>query len=107
MPRLTALLGIATLGAAAVLAPTGASHAQGWEPQYADGELQPLPDGFPDRPIVLINTDDAGSPDGIGNQDNFTCTLCPYQQLDCPRVHMVAVGNNFCRHTWLGEHRAD
>ena len=51
--------------AAALLAPMGAAQAQDWQPEYEGGELQPLPDGFPERPIVLINTDDAGSPDGI------------------------------------------
>jgi tripartite-type tricarboxylate transporter receptor subunit TctC len=39
--------------------------AQQWEPEYVDGELQPLPSGFPDRPLVIVNVDDAGSPDGI------------------------------------------
>jgi len=64
--RRTACMRLIVLGAAcALLAPTGAAHAQSWEPQYEGGELQPLPDGFPDRPIVLVNTDDAGSPDGI------------------------------------------
>lgn len=38
-----------------------------WEPEWVDGVLQPLPDGFPDRPISIIVTDEdgAGSDDGI------------------------------------------
>ena len=41
------------------------ASAQTWTPEYVDGVLQPLSDGFPDRPIILLNTDDPGSPDGI------------------------------------------
>ena len=55
----------AALGAAALLLTAGGAHAQGWQPEYDGDELQPLPSGFPERPIVIINTDDAGSPDGI------------------------------------------
>jgi tripartite-type tricarboxylate transporter receptor subunit TctC len=62
---LTGWLAMALAAAPVLLGPSGAVYGQGWQPQYADGELQPLPDGFPDRPIVLVNTDDAGSPDGI------------------------------------------
>jgi tripartite-type tricarboxylate transporter receptor subunit TctC len=32
---------------------------------YQDGKLQPLPDGFPNKPITLLNGDEAGSSDGI------------------------------------------
>jgi tripartite-type tricarboxylate transporter receptor subunit TctC len=39
--------------------------AEDWEPEFVDGELQPLPDGFPDRPITIVNVDEAGSRDGI------------------------------------------
>lgn len=35
------------------------------EPTFVDGKLQPLADGFPDRPITLINVDDPGTRDGI------------------------------------------
>jgi len=33
--------------------------------EFVDGVLQPLADGFPNRPITLINVDDAGSRDGV------------------------------------------
>lgn len=60
------LLSAAFLGAVGlVLAPGGLASAQDWTPQYDGEELQPLEDGFPERPITIINTDDAGSPDGI------------------------------------------
>jgi tripartite-type tricarboxylate transporter receptor subunit TctC len=65
MPKLhirETLLATMTFAAAAAFA--GAANAQ-WQPVYENGVLQPLPDGFPDRPITLLNTDDAGSPDGI------------------------------------------
>ena len=41
------------------------SEATAWEPEYVDGELQPLPDGFPNQEITLINADDAASADGL------------------------------------------
>jgi tripartite-type tricarboxylate transporter receptor subunit TctC len=31
----------------------------------ADGQLEPLEDGFPNQPFTIINIDDAGAPDGI------------------------------------------
>jgi tripartite-type tricarboxylate transporter receptor subunit TctC len=31
----------------------------------ADGKLEPLADGFPNRPLTLISIDDPGAPDGI------------------------------------------
>ena len=36
-----------------------------WKPEFVEGKLQPLPNGFPSQPIVLLNPDDPGSPDGI------------------------------------------
>jgi len=39
--------------------------AQEWQPNFVDGVLQPLPDGFPNMPITLINVDDAGSSSGL------------------------------------------
>jgi tripartite-type tricarboxylate transporter receptor subunit TctC len=42
----------------------GASN-EGWTPEYVDGVLQPLPDGFPSEPIVLVNPDDPGHDDGL------------------------------------------
>ena len=41
------------------------AEAEDWEPEYADGVLQPLPGGFPDHEITLVNVDEAGSRDGI------------------------------------------
>lgn len=43
---------------------TGASN-DGWTPQYKDGVLQPLPDGFPSKPIVLVNADAPSHDDGL------------------------------------------
>jgi tripartite-type tricarboxylate transporter receptor subunit TctC len=60
------LLSAALFGAAVVaFGSVNPANAQEWTPQYDGEELQPLADGFPERPIVIINTDDAGSPDGI------------------------------------------
>jgi tripartite-type tricarboxylate transporter receptor subunit TctC len=42
----------------------GASN-EGWTPEYVDGVLQPLPDGFPSEPIVLVNPDEPGHDDGL------------------------------------------
>jgi tripartite-type tricarboxylate transporter receptor subunit TctC len=38
---------------------------EGWTPEYVDGVLQPLPDGFPSQPIVLVNPDAPGHDDGL------------------------------------------
>ena len=35
------------------------------EPVFENGKLLPLADGFPDRPITLVNVDDPGTRDGI------------------------------------------
>lgn len=43
---------------------SGASN-EGWTPEYKDGVLQPLPDGFPSRPITLLNVDAPGHDDGL------------------------------------------
>lgn len=42
-----------------------AADAGSFKPEFVDGKLQPLPDGFPENPITIINTDDAGSRDGL------------------------------------------
>lgn len=64
----------ALLAACGALGPAGDSPASSpttpetggeWEPVYDDGVLQPLPDGFPESPITLVNMDDPGSDDGI------------------------------------------
>lgn len=36
-----------------------------WEPEWVDGVLQPLPDGFPNKPIVMVSRGDPGSRNGI------------------------------------------
>ena len=36
-----------------------------WKPEFVDGVLQPLPNGWPNSPITLLNPDEAGSPDGL------------------------------------------
>jgi len=41
------------------------AQAQDWQPTFVDGVLQPLPNGFPEGPITLINVDDAGSSSGL------------------------------------------
>ena len=40
------------------------SAAADWKPVFKDGKLQPLPDGFPNKPITLLNGDEAGV-DGV------------------------------------------
>jgi tripartite-type tricarboxylate transporter receptor subunit TctC len=55
------LLAAGALVAGLAAAPT----AQAFEPKFVDGKLQPLPDGFPNMPITLINVDEAGSSSGL------------------------------------------
>jgi tripartite-type tricarboxylate transporter receptor subunit TctC len=58
---------IAILFAASALVAGFASAptAQAFEPKFVDGVLQPLPDGFPNMPITLLNSDEAGSSSGL------------------------------------------
>lgn len=45
---------------------TGAAiAAEDWTPEYVDGKLQPLPDGFPNQAISLVVLDEPGSSDGV------------------------------------------
>jgi tripartite-type tricarboxylate transporter receptor subunit TctC len=47
-------------------APASATPASdAFVPEYKDGVLQPLADGFPSKPITMLNGDDPGSDDGI------------------------------------------
>jgi tripartite-type tricarboxylate transporter receptor subunit TctC len=55
------LLAAGALVAGLASAPT----AQAFEPKFVDGVLQPLPDGFPNMPITLLNSDEAGSSSGL------------------------------------------
>lgn len=43
----------------------GGASNEGWTPEYKDGVLQPLPDGFPNRPITLLNADAPSHDDGL------------------------------------------
>jgi tripartite-type tricarboxylate transporter receptor subunit TctC len=65
-----ALVALATLILAACgQQPTTPSSGGGtpgeFKPTYDGSKLQPLPDGFPNRPITLLNLDDPGSDDGV------------------------------------------
>jgi tripartite-type tricarboxylate transporter receptor subunit TctC len=40
-------------------------NVEDWEPEYVDGVLQPLPDGFPEDPITIVSVDEPGSLDGL------------------------------------------
>lgn len=42
-----------------------ASTAGAQPGEWKDGVLQPLADGFPNRPITIVNVDDPGTRDGI------------------------------------------
>jgi tripartite-type tricarboxylate transporter receptor subunit TctC len=47
---------------------SGGSDAESsgeWTPEFKDGVLQPLPDGFPEQPITLINADEPAHDDGL------------------------------------------
>lgn len=60
----------APLAAVAVLAiAAGGALAQAWTPEFADGVLQPLPDGFPSESIKLLVLDEPGSSDGVYARD--------------------------------------
>lgn len=67
--RVLAVVGTAVLvaGCAADEGGNGGNDAsnEGWTPEYVDGVLQPLPDGFPSEPLVLVNPDAPGHDDGL------------------------------------------
>ena len=44
---------------------TMAPKPAGFKVEWKNGVLQPLPDGFPNRAITLVNVDDPGTRDGI------------------------------------------
>jgi tripartite-type tricarboxylate transporter receptor subunit TctC len=53
------------LGLAVALTLGLASGVSAQPGEFVKGVLQPLADGFPSRPITIVNTDEAGSRDGI------------------------------------------
>ncbi len=57
-------LALMLASATGVLA-VGAASAQDWKPEFVDGKLQPLADGFPSEDITLIVADSASSAEGI------------------------------------------
>jgi tripartite-type tricarboxylate transporter receptor subunit TctC len=57
-------LALMLASATGVLA-AGSAAAQDWKPEFVDGKLQPLPDGFPDQDITLIVPDSPSSAEGI------------------------------------------
>lgn len=71
--RLIAALAVAMLPLAACSGNNDASSSEPsesvdlatWKPEFKDGVLQPLPSGWPNSSITLLNPDDAGSPDGL------------------------------------------
>jgi tripartite-type tricarboxylate transporter receptor subunit TctC len=69
--KLIALLAVAMLplagcaGNDAAPKPTESVDLSTWKPEFKDGVLQPLPSGWPNSPITLLNPDEAGSPDGL------------------------------------------
>lgn len=72
MAPVVAVFALALTGACGSGTPgetTGDDNATGaaadWEPEYVDGVLQPLPDGFPENTLHLINPDVPGHDDGL------------------------------------------
>jgi tripartite-type tricarboxylate transporter receptor subunit TctC len=54
-----------TAAAPSEAAPSAEASGASGAYEYVDGVLQPLADGFPNRPIELLNGDEAGSDDGL------------------------------------------
>jgi tripartite-type tricarboxylate transporter receptor subunit TctC len=55
----------ADAAASASAGPADPSEAAGGAPEFVDGVLQPLPDGFPDHEITIVVVDEPGSSDGV------------------------------------------
>ena len=64
-------------------APTSSQSAPTaqFDPEWIDGVLQPLPDGFPSEPLVIVNLDDAGSRDGTYARA-IAAALAPFVPVD-------------------------
>jgi tripartite-type tricarboxylate transporter receptor subunit TctC len=58
-------LALALLAAGYGVSGMGTATAQDWKPEFVDGKLQPLPDGFPSEDITLIVADSPTSAEGI------------------------------------------
>jgi tripartite-type tricarboxylate transporter receptor subunit TctC len=59
------LVSACSVGSRQTSSDPSADSTANWQPVFKDGKLQPLPDGFPNKPITLLNGDEAGSSDGI------------------------------------------
>lgn len=62
---MAALCLLAGCGVGSRQAGSNATTTADWHPVFKNGKLQPLPDGFPNKPITILNGDEAGSSDGI------------------------------------------
>lgn len=65
-----------------------------WAPEFVDGKLQPLPDGFPSEAITFIVVDEAGSDDGIYAR-NFQAALDSISPVRIDVVDRPDLGANF------------
>jgi tripartite-type tricarboxylate transporter receptor subunit TctC len=74
--------------------PSEAATEGPWEPEFVDGELQPLPDGFPNQPLTFIVVDEAGSDDGIYAR-NFQAALDGVSPVRIDVVDRPDLGANF------------
>lgn len=55
----------ATAAASATASASAAPSEAAWQPEFVDGVLQPLPDGFPSGQITIATQGEAGDDDGI------------------------------------------
>ena len=62
---ISAIARLATVSFAVLAASTAAYAQDTWTPEYVDGILQPLPDGFPNQEINILVPDDPTSAEGI------------------------------------------
>jgi len=69
------VLGLLLAGGSA----TDFALAQEWEPEFFQGKLQPLPDGFPSGPITIVVAGDRGSVPGL-----LAVRLVEYSKLFTP-----------------------
>ena len=76
----------------------GSSETAEWTPEYVDGVLQPLPDGFPDQPITLTVVDEPGSSDGVYARHTQTAA----RDISPVPVEVVDLGDQGSYPTWEG-----
>jgi tripartite-type tricarboxylate transporter receptor subunit TctC len=78
------------------------SEPTAWEPEFVDGVLQPLPDGFPNQPIQIVVQAEAGDDDGIYSRV-FAEAASAISPVPINPVDRPDLGNQWELVNWISE----